>query len=125
AARAAQPRLGVALARTLGKAGRAGEGEAILLDLARTQDNPEIQVYLGNALYAQNRLAEAEAAYRKALALRPDYAEAHWGLGATLYDRKRPAEAEAAFRKTLALRPDDPKAYYNLGLALSGRNRPA
>jgi cytochrome c-type biogenesis protein CcmH/NrfG len=39
---------------------------------------------LGDALRVQGKLAEAVAAYRQALRLRPDAAEAHYGLGLCL-----------------------------------------
>ena len=70
---------------------------------------------LGIALRDQNKLEEAVAAYRKAIELKPDYAEAHYNLGIALRDQKKPAEAEAAFRKAIELKPDYPEAYYNLG----------
>jgi tetratricopeptide (TPR) repeat protein len=63
-------------------------------------------------------IAEAEAAYRKAIALKPDDHEAYTNLGAALRDQGKLAEAEAAFRKAIALKPDDPKASANLGAFL-------
>ena len=42
---------------------------------------PELHSNLGNALMDLGRTAEAEASYRRALALRPDYAAAHNNLG--------------------------------------------
>ena len=66
---------------------------------------------------------EAEAAYRKAIALKPDYAKAHCNLGIALYYQGKPAEAEAAFRKAIALKPDYANAYYNLGIALSHQGK--
>jgi Tfp pilus assembly protein PilF len=44
----------------------------------------------------QKKLAEAEAAYRKAINLKPDYAEAYNNLGITLEDQKKLPQAEAA-----------------------------
>lgn len=43
-------------------------------------DQPEPYGNLGNALYSQGKLAEAIAQYKKAVAIRPDYAEAHFSL---------------------------------------------
>ena len=47
-------------------------------------DDAETHANLGIALHELGRLDEAEASYRKALALDPDYARAHTSLGTTL-----------------------------------------
>jgi tetratricopeptide (TPR) repeat protein len=73
----------------------------------------------------QGRPAEAEAAYRKALALKPDYAFAYNNRGIALTDQGRPAEAEAACRQAIALKPDYAFAYNNLGAALNSQGKPA
>ena len=45
------------------------------------------------------RPAEALASYDKAIALKPDYAQAHNNRGAALRDLKRPAEALASYER--------------------------
>jgi tetratricopeptide (TPR) repeat protein len=128
ALRALQPSAGVALGKALVKAGQGAEGEAVLRDLARKQSrNPEMHYYLANALAERRKPAEAEAeaAYRKALALQPGWALAHSNLGSVLREQKRPAEAEAACRQALALRPDYALGHNNLGVALLDLKRPA
>ena len=74
---------------------------------------------LGNALRSQGKLDEAVAAYREAIRLKPDFAEAHVRLGGLLCDEKRdyPA-AEAEFREAIRLKPDLAVAYSDLGTAL-------
>ena len=52
------------------------------------------------------RPAEALASYDKAIALKPDYAEAHNNRGNALRDLKRPEEALASYDKAIALKPD-------------------
>jgi tetratricopeptide (TPR) repeat protein len=47
---------------------------------------------LGNTLTELGRLDDAEASYREAIALKPDYAEAHSNLGATLQKMGRHRE---------------------------------
>jgi superkiller protein 3 len=126
AARAARPRLGVALAQALGKAGLAlgkaelaVEGEAVMRDLLRQEpNNPEMLFYLGNALYYQGKLEETVAPLRRAIALNPDYAAAYYNLGIALYSQKQPGEAVAAYQKAIDLKPDDAEAYNGLGIAL-------
>jgi Flp pilus assembly protein TadD len=78
---------------------------------------------LGIALYRQGRYKEAEAEFRQALRLRPDYPEAHLNLGIALNDLSRYKEAEAECRQALRLRPDYPEAHLNLGNALNDQGR--
>jgi Flp pilus assembly protein TadD len=74
-------------------------------------------------LYRQGKRAEAEAAYRKAIKIKPDLALAHTNLGVILHEQGKLAEAEAAHRKALALKPDDPLAHSNLGAVLGARGK--
>jgi Flp pilus assembly protein TadD len=77
------------------------------------------------ALSQQGRLGEAVASFRRALALAPGYAEAHYNLGTALLVLGRREEAVASFRAALALRPDYAAALSNLGTALDDLGRPA
>ena len=54
----------------------------------------------------------------QALAIKPDYAEAHSNLGNALQDLGRLDEAVASYQKALSLKPDYAKAHNNLGNAL-------
>ena len=60
--------------------------------------------------------ATAEAAYRRALALRPDLAEAWNNLGNLLSGSHGFTDAEAAYRRAIEIRPAYGRAYLNLGL---------
>ena len=64
------------------------------------------------------RLPEAEASYRRALELKPDYASAHGNLGALLVEAMRLPEAEVSLRRALELKPDYSEAHNNLGSLL-------
>jgi tetratricopeptide (TPR) repeat protein len=77
---------------------------------------------LGNALSRQGKVDEAIAAYREAIRLRPDFAQAHTYLGDTLLTQGKTAEAIAAYREAIRLKPDDAKANCNLSevLRISG-----
>lgn len=63
-----------------------------------------------------NRIEEAIGLYRKALALRPDWAEGWWYLGALLYDRDAFADAAVALRRAVDLSPKAGTAWVMLGL---------
>ena len=56
-----------------------------------------------------------EACCRKAIALKPDFAEAHYNLGNTLQQLGRLDDAEANYRRAIALKPDIAEAHNNLG----------
>jgi tetratricopeptide (TPR) repeat protein len=64
-----------------------------------------------------DRLDEAVALYKKALALRPKWAEGWWSLGTIEYDRNNYRAAAAAFQKLLPLAPKNGTAYAMLGLS--------
>ena len=64
----------------------------------------------------QNRLDEAIALYRKALAVRPAWAEGWWSLGTIQYDRNSYKEAASAFERLTALQPKKGSPRVMLGL---------
>jgi tetratricopeptide (TPR) repeat protein len=72
---------------------------------------------LGTALQLLGRMEEAEASYRRTVALNPGFAQAHNNLGAALAALDRGEEAEACYRRALALKPDLASAHMNLGIA--------
>jgi tetratricopeptide (TPR) repeat protein len=82
-----------------------------------------VHFYLGSSLSAQEKYGEAAAAYRKALDLKPDFAEAYSNLGCALDDLRKYADAEVALRKAIELKPDLAPAHMNLGVALQGQKR--
>jgi protein O-GlcNAc transferase len=74
-------------------------------------------VYLASAIrdHQAGRLGEAEANYRQALAIRPDYAEVMFNLAVVLRQQGKLDEAIDAYRQTIELAPDYAEAHYNLG----------
>ncbi|WP_018913463.1 tetratricopeptide repeat protein [Thiomonas sp. FB-6] len=71
----------------------------------------------GNLLQRQGRINDAEAAYREALAIQPNFFDAYNNLGALL-ELDRPREAEAAYREALRLEPTNPTSRWNLSVLL-------
>ncbi|HLG88517.1 MAG TPA: tetratricopeptide repeat protein [Alphaproteobacteria bacterium] len=72
---------------------------------------------IGLAYRGLGERKEAVAQFERALALEPDYVEAHINLAAVLGDCGRSAEAEPHCRRAIALRPDA-AAYFALGAVL-------
>ncbi len=66
---------------------------------------------------------QAAQQYRRALALKPDYAEAHGNLGNALTELGQWDEAIEHYRQMLRLRPDIAEAHNNLGNALLVQQR--
>jgi len=63
-----------------------------------------------------DRIDEAIGLYRKALSLRPGWAEGWWNLGTLQYDRDQFADAATAFGKVTNLTPKLGSAWVMLGL---------
>jgi tetratricopeptide (TPR) repeat protein len=85
----------------------------------------QARLYLkrGDAYLRLGRYKEAEADFRQARDLRPDYPPVHLSLGNVLLVQGKPTEAAAEFRKALDLRPDYPEAHLNLGAVLNDYQR--
>ena len=66
---------------------------------------------------------EAIAAYRKAIELDPDFADAHCNLGTVLYNQGRRPDARACFERALELAPDHLEAHFNLANVLEEDDR--
>lgn len=71
---------------------------------------------MGRLRELAGRLAEAEASYRRAVALEPAHAKACNNLGAVLIYQGRIEEALACYRQALSLDPDQPEANQNLAI---------
>ena len=60
----------------------------------------------------QGKLDEAVAAYRQAIGIKPDFAEAHSNLGNALKDQGKLDEAIAAYRQAIGIKPDYAEASF-------------
>lgn len=90
--------------------------------VARDSKNQEAWYYLGRAYYTQSRIAEADAAFHKALQLNPSDAKAENNLGLVLESEAHPEEAIAAFQRAIAWQHNtvrqSAQPYLNLGSIL-------
>ena len=69
----------------------------------------------GNTLREQRKFADATAAYQRAIAINPNFAEAYCNLGSALVEQKQSDAAITAYRQAIAIRPDLALAHHNLG----------
>jgi len=63
------------------------------------------------------------ASYRRALEIKPEYAEAHCNLGVALQDLWQFEGALASYRRALEIKPDLAEAHSNLGVTLKEQGR--
>jgi tetratricopeptide (TPR) repeat protein len=102
---------------------RRGEMDAALKYLRRAEAaNPgwiELQCQIGQVYLRRRRWKQAETAFKKALEIDPDSAEAHDGLGVAYRAQKRPEEAVHEHMLSIALLHYRPQTHINLGLALA------
>ena len=72
----------------------------------------------GTLLNSLGKLKEAVLYLRKAIEIKPDFAEAHYNLGNLLRDLGKLQEAELSLRKSIELNSDLINAYTSLGKVL-------
>ena len=77
----------------------------------------------GLMLAGEGREDEAVRAFRQALGIRPDWAEAHSLLGSVLFRAGKYSEAETELRKAVALKPDYAEGWNFLGEFLKAKGK--
>jgi tetratricopeptide (TPR) repeat protein len=87
-------------------------------DEAPAPESPLALLFLASSLLRQKKTGEAAGVLRKALALAPDLAAAHYELGKILIRTDDMEGALASFRRTAELLPEFASAWGNLGAAL-------
>ena len=98
--------------------------QALLRELAALEPwSAEANHRLGRVLQSQGRLAEAETAYRRALALDKEYVGAMIGLGSIDEALGRPADGLAQFDKAIEIDPHQAEAHLERGRALEDLGR--
>ena len=85
--------------------------------------NHRVFSHYGAILKDLGNLKEAESLTRKAIELKPDFADAHYNLGIILKDLNKLQKAEISYQKAIELKPDFADAHYNLGIILKDLNK--
>jgi tetratricopeptide (TPR) repeat protein len=103
------------------------KSESLVVCQKNVQLNPQDAEALNNLgvllQEVQGRLKEAEESYKKAITLKPNYAECYYNLGNTLKKQGRLDEAETNYKKAIALKPDYAECHNNLGDTLQARGK--
>ena len=86
--------------------------------LALDPSQPDAWNSKGLIAHDLGRFTEAEAAFREAIRLRPNFVAANIGLGNALWEMGHREEAIEALCAALRIEPDDPAALTNLGRML-------
>jgi len=96
--------------------GRFSEALAMCRKLCQTdKNNPDVWMVLG-ALHGQlKNSAESIAALRRAISLRPAYAEAHYNLGYVLWMQGNLEESLANLQRTVVIKPQYAEAWIIMG----------
>ena len=97
--------------------------QLIQLAIEQDENSPLYYSNLGLSLQALDRLEEALESYDRALAVRPQYAEALFNRGVTLQKLRRPDDAVESYDRAVAVRPDYAEALCNRGVALQELGR--
>ena len=86
--------------------------------------NADAEIGLAGSFNSAGRTADAEAAYRKAISLRPDFWSGYNSLAIFLDDHQRYDEAIAQYQRAIQLTPDNAALYLNLGAAYTDKGDP-
>ena len=93
------------------------------LTAVQVPENPRVHASLGAAWVRLGQPAEAVPNYERAVALRPDYADAQNDLAAALLQLGRPGEALPHAEAAVRLKPADADIRYNCGNAHAANSR--
>lgn len=91
--------------------------------LARQPSRSDVLSFAGTLAFQAGDPVEAIALYRRALALKPDFAEVHYNLANALKELGQLDEAATAYRRAVTLRPELIPAHHNLGNVLQSLGR--
>jgi Tfp pilus assembly protein PilF len=91
--------------------------------LARDPESYLAQNHIGVLLAEQGKPTEARDHYRKALQIRPDYADPHINWANALVREGKLGEAIEHYERALQIRPEHAGAHYNLGAALAQQGK--
>jgi superkiller protein 3 len=118
------------LGQTLEQMGKHPDSVAVFAEVERLHRasvdyaQAVIQYNLGMQELGKGDLSASREAFKAALSLWPDFAQAHTNLGGVLLKLGDVKGAIGQLRAAIDLNPDEARAYFNLGLALAKEGDP-
>jgi protein O-GlcNAc transferase len=105
-------------------AGDLSKAEGIYQQILQVEANQPVALhFLGIIAYQLNKNDIAIDLIGKALAIKPDYADAHNNLGNTLKEQGKLDDAVASYLKAINIKPDNAEAHNNLGNTLKEQGK--
>ncbi len=101
----------------------AGAVASLALVNAINYNNATEQFNRGKTLSSLKRYEQALAAYKRAIELKPDYADAWKNQGDALYNIKKYSEAIESYDKAIQIEPDYVEAWTSRGTVLKARKQ--
>ena len=108
-----------------GNLGNTKAANRVIQDAVAQKESAIAYFYQGFAFTQQQAWKSAEASFRRAINLNPNYADAYNNLGASLSKQGKAVEAVSAYQKAINLNPSYADAYNNLGVALFEQGKTA
>jgi len=105
------------------QAGGFDEAAQLLGQAAQIRNTASVNYNLGNVFSKQRRWPDAAAKYEAALALQPDFPQAHYNLAIVKAQEGKPEEAARDYRAALELRQDYMEARLGYGAFLVGQGK--
>ena len=107
--------------------GCAGFDRENLLEAQKiVRENPTthtLQKSLGDAYSDLEEHLDAIASYKKAIQIKPDYAEAYWRIGYAYDELDQYQNAIASYKKAIQIKPDYADAHWGLGYTYENMGR--
>ena len=107
------------------QAGHLEEAESLALSMTKEfPQHPFGWKVHGVLMKLSRRTSESLTSMRRAVALAPEDAEAHYNLGLLAFELGKFGEAEASFTQTIAIEPEHAEAHNSRGVALKEMGKP-
>lgn len=116
--------ISLGLATAYIRLGRQAEAQRILEPLLSANNDAQVQLTFGQALFSEGRLAESLAAFERARQLNPKLPQVRLHIGSVYWRQKKTADAIDHWRAEYQAAPESFLPVYTLGSALAAAEVP-